>query len=342
MKINARDVKYFNEVFGNDDIEFILDSLTKTISRKYIFKYVEYLIANNIEFSLGIIDIDNFKHVNDNYGHAVGDIVLASVADSLMNYVGTNGLVGRYGGDEYVVVLLGDGSYNRVHTFYARMYDSGEVFRKNYGVMSGINALLTATSSSASFPKDATDFKDLLLKADKALYRGKMKGRNCYIIYVHEKHNHIEISRIVRDPVYIMLEKLYQEFTKEASYEKKIDNSLQMCSKYLKISDAFYINGDSTDMSDILFNSNQDNLSRIVDNNGMFICNDLKMIKILSNELYEFCLMTRILSVLICKVSVNNSDDGYIIFGDTRVERIWQEEDLTLAKYLSKLIILCK
>ena len=139
-----------------------------------------------------------------------------------------------------------------------------------------------------------------------------------------------------------MLEKIYQEFTKEIPYQKKIDNSLQICSKYLKISDSFYVTSSSTDMYDILLNSNEDNLSRIVDKNGIFICNDLKVIKMVSNELYEFCVMSKILSVLICKVTVNNSEDGYIIFGDSRVERIWQEEDLTLAKYLTKLIILCK
>ena len=64
-----------------------------------------------------ILDIDNFKDFNDNYGHIVGDECLIAVSKSLMEFVGDKGLVGRFGGDEFIILYFGDHSYEDAHQF---------------------------------------------------------------------------------------------------------------------------------------------------------------------------------------------------------------------------------
>ncbi|MBQ3253508.1 MAG: hypothetical protein IJA65_03040, partial [Acholeplasmatales bacterium] len=67
-------------------------------------------------------------------------------------------------------------------------------------------------------------------------------------------------------------------------------------------------------------------------------CNNPRDIARASQKLLEFCNEIKILSILICKIKVYGKDFGYIVLGESRIERIWQEDDLTLAVYLSKLV----
>ena len=85
--------------------EKLIDKLTGIYIRDVIIDYTSYLIRNNTPFLFAILDIDNFKLINDGYGHMVGDVVLKEVAKSLENVVSEYGVVGRYGGDEFIFIL---------------------------------------------------------------------------------------------------------------------------------------------------------------------------------------------------------------------------------------------
>ena len=74
------------------------DNLTQVYSREVIIDYATSLIRRKIPFSFGIVDIDNFKYVNDTYGHLSGDKILKTVSTRLMKLIGTIGAVGRFGG----------------------------------------------------------------------------------------------------------------------------------------------------------------------------------------------------------------------------------------------------
>ncbi len=180
------------EYFEGGDTSFILDSLTGVISRQYILDFARTLIDKKIPFAMCMMDLDNFKYVNDSYGHRAGDELLKAIANGLINYVGDDGLVGRFGGDEFIILYLKSNDYEDVHSFFAGMYGDTGAVRKSYYI-DNIRIYVTATVGSAAFPKDAPDYNELFLKMDKALYRGKSKGRNCYIIYVHEKHKDIVV-----------------------------------------------------------------------------------------------------------------------------------------------------
>ena len=80
-----------------------IDSLTGIYNRRYYDEHFQG--ANDIQ-AMVVIDVDNFKHINDNYGHDVGDIVLQSIAQTVLSCVRKTDVVIRYGGDEFVIIFL--------------------------------------------------------------------------------------------------------------------------------------------------------------------------------------------------------------------------------------------
>ncbi len=181
---------YFKDV----EIEYALDSLTGVVSRGYILGFAKHLVESKTPFMMAIMDIDNFKLVNDNYGHKFGDECLKSIGENLAKFVGNKGLVGRFGGDEFIILYFGGTNYNNVHSYVAKLYNSGTIVRRRLKFGS-VEFYVTSTTGCASFPDDADNYDELFLLVDKALYRGKTKGRNCYIVYVESKHRNIDVNK---------------------------------------------------------------------------------------------------------------------------------------------------
>ena len=331
-----------NPYFKNFIEEDILDSLTGVVSRKYMLGYVQYLIDQDIPFAMGIMDIDNFKMINDSYGHSLGDLALSIIADRMVKYIGDLGVVGRYGGDEFIFVYIGDISYDSVYSFVKNMYGDCSVVRNNFE-LGKVAPFITATFGVATYPNDAKNYDDLFSKADKALYRGKTKGRNCFIIYVHEKHKDIEISKLQKQCVYEVMDQLSDIM--EENDEGVIGNSLLCIANALRISGGFYINlkGEMVIYSLKANNSfttiDLSYIKKLFDGNNLtFECNNLIPISKKSVEFYRYCLENKILAILIKKIIYKNSVKGYIALFDSATERIWQEDDKTLLTFLEKLI----
>ncbi|MCR4902826.1 MAG: sensor domain-containing diguanylate cyclase [Butyrivibrio sp.] len=159
------------------------------LNKRAITDYTMQLIDNrpNRRISIAIIDIDDFKNINDTYGHLFGDRVIRDVASVIKHAVGKNGLCGRIGGDEMFVVLedLPDkeelrGIFRMIKTGLAELYDNDPVHNK---------IKITCSIGSATYPEDAMEYKSLFYVADKTLYLAKEKGKNRYIIYRDELHH---------------------------------------------------------------------------------------------------------------------------------------------------------
>ena len=152
------------------------DALTGLWNRVYTEAAVNKMIAQEAKGTLMMIDLDNFKAINDNYGHIEGDRVLKMFADTLRDFSGEEDILCRIGGDEFVV-------------FYKDLTSKSEIGSRAADIISDLCDKLERckfeTNSSVSIgiaqaPKDAAEFNRLYNCADKALYYVKQNGKNSY------------------------------------------------------------------------------------------------------------------------------------------------------------------
>ena len=148
----------------------ILDGLTGVYNHRYFHEklnwQIEHLRRFPQAFSLFMIDIDNFKKYNDSYGHLEGDKVLHDVAQLFVESLRQDDVVCRYGGEEFAIILPQTDKYHAVRVGQRLL----EIVRARLPV--------TVSIGLAGFPDDSQSNKDLIEKADKALYRAKRMGKN--------------------------------------------------------------------------------------------------------------------------------------------------------------------
>ncbi len=166
--------------------ELQLDSLTKVFNKKTITEFAQSKIqANkNGHVAIVIVDLDHFKPVNDQYGHLAGDKVLIQAGKILKDIVGDSGFVGRFGGDEFMLVI-NDVSSSAVLRGYLRTVLSQvqQAFSNTFE-----DVKITSSIGAAVHPDNGKTFEELFKKADFCLYRAKDKGRNRYVFFRDDLH----------------------------------------------------------------------------------------------------------------------------------------------------------
>ncbi|MBO5542950.1 MAG: GGDEF domain-containing protein, partial [Acholeplasmatales bacterium] len=101
-----------DEFFNNFSYDEIKDSLTGSINRQYLLKYMSYLIDNNIPFNLISFDIDKLKLFNSDNGHLNGDLLIKKLIDIILPLLPKNSIIGKLDGDEISIVIKGEYSYD--------------------------------------------------------------------------------------------------------------------------------------------------------------------------------------------------------------------------------------
>lgn len=167
-----------------------VDSATGLLNKRACMEYTKSVIASKddkIHYMI-MFDVDNFKSINDTYGHLFGDEVLSKIAGIINANLNGRGIAGRFGGDEFYIftdnikdeedlrILLTTMRKELQYAFDSRIEDFG----------------VTLSVGVSLFPKDGTDYEELFRKADKCLYLAKEKGRNRFIIYNESKHGSLE------------------------------------------------------------------------------------------------------------------------------------------------------
>jgi diguanylate cyclase (GGDEF)-like protein/PAS domain S-box-containing protein len=153
------------------------DALTNLPNRTMLMSHLDEVIAraaaSHTEVALLLLDLDQFKRINDSLGHHVGDELLLQVSERLLAWTRSGDLVARLGGDEFVVVL---GAVSARAELSARV----EELQGALGpvVAHGYELLVTASTGGAIYPHDGTTASQLLKHADIAMYRAKASGRN--------------------------------------------------------------------------------------------------------------------------------------------------------------------
>lgn len=169
---------------GKDPSQLIFeDELTGLYNRRFLHQYLESRIDwNSLQenpLSLMMMDVDDFKTINDRFGHETGDRALIWIAELIKEVAGDKGLAIRYAGDEFIVLFAhftkeasiewGSLLRQRIHE---KAFEPGDT---------DTPVPITLSIGIASAPDDAVTGKDLVQKADTALYSAKQKGRDCLV-----------------------------------------------------------------------------------------------------------------------------------------------------------------
>lgn len=331
--------KYFKSLSKFIKIEYLLDPLTGLVNRKYMVEFIKELINDNVPFTMAMLDLDNFKNINDNYGHTAGDVVLETIGNDLISFLGDTGVAGRFGGDEFIIVIFKHNEYNQIHDFYDDMNHNNTVLRKNITI-GDESTYITGTIGSAVFPTNASTYEDLFEMADKTLYRGKLKGRNCYIIYVHEKHKDLQIKKLVNDDEATILLNIHSAFMNNIDFKSKCNEASEYIKKTLRLDYLFYINenGEIFNLDDLSKFGDGIDLSKAKFNNEIIKTNHSDDLKAIDSNLYEATRKYNTSSVLITKLRTTNNNYGYIMYALERTSRIWQSNEIAILLYLAKTI----
>ena len=167
------------------------DAATGILNKRAINEYALERIQNSKKGGyLVLIDIDDFKQVNDKFGHMFGDEVIAKSAEIFRSVTQTRGMAGRFGGDEFMLVLDNIPSEEDLRRIM-------KVITKHaqwaFSEKEGFN--ISFSCGISKFPDDGTTYEELFKKADKALYIAKDKGKNRYIIYREHLHGALEENK---------------------------------------------------------------------------------------------------------------------------------------------------
>lgn len=159
------------------------DPLTKLLTRRFIPTIMRREIALSISsgkpFTVALLDIDFFKHINDNYGHSVGDSTLKNIAVWLHEHVRSSDYVFRYGGEEFMMLLV-ETTLSQAQIMMERLrgYISSQLIEVD------VNTSFSITISAGVVEFDNhPDYQRLINKADQMLYQAKNNGRNCIESY---------------------------------------------------------------------------------------------------------------------------------------------------------------
>ncbi len=219
--------------------EFI-DPVSKVLNHSAMIAEIKSEIEKKNKFVLMLVDIDNFKEFNESYGTMYGDTLLLETAASIKKYIKNSGYIGRIYGDQFAVVIHIDDNYDVIH-------DACTNVRAAISNLSNHNvkqAKITATIGCASFPKDASSFNELSLKCQKALLRGKRKGKNCFIIYTEKCLSirddeivlpNINDSKAFKPASSSMIAGMYEILSREGDQIRNVYDTLSLIGNYFML-----------------------------------------------------------------------------------------------------------
>lgn len=181
-------VEIFDHSASNEDVALklkelgqiaYLDALTELPNRRYVEEAVnDWLTAfkqSNRNFAVGMADIDFFKSVNDRYGHDAGDLVLKAVAENLRSHLRALDIVGRWGGEEFILLLR---NVVDPKTLFDKLDLLRRIIEKRPVIVEGSIPIQITLSFGGTLPRAEDTFASVVARADDLLYKSKHEGRN--------------------------------------------------------------------------------------------------------------------------------------------------------------------
>lgn len=158
-----------------------IDPLTSVFNKETTQKLIDQKLKNHEHFCFLILDVDDFKSVNDNYGHAVGDKVLKNLSSLFKNHFRQTDIVGRIGGDEFIILIEDEViAESRIQSLLKKVNELKIEELQDFK--------LSISVGMAFAPSNGTTFMELYRHADHALYQTKRTGKNDYKIYKNDEN----------------------------------------------------------------------------------------------------------------------------------------------------------
>jgi diguanylate cyclase (GGDEF)-like protein len=161
----------YEEVRERADTDYVTGVFSHRFMQNYLSRVLSASTVRRRPVTVLLLDVDGFKTLNDSLGHGAGDKVLATVARLLRQFAGKSGIVGRCGGDEFIVILP-DQSRDEAEAFKEKVADW---LATDAAILDG-GLRIGMSCGWAVFPHDATNRQELLAVADARLYRAKARG----------------------------------------------------------------------------------------------------------------------------------------------------------------------
>lgn len=335
---DLRKYSFFDKILDEKPVEELLDPLTGIISRPYALAFAQQLVNNHTPFTYAIVDLDNFKTINDTYGHRMGDHILAGVSKYLAAHMGTKGIAGRFGGDELLMINLEDTEFEDKDRFFAGLYSGESAFRRKYE-FEGNSITVTATIGAASYPQDADTFEDIFGLIDKTLYRGKSRGRNCYTIYDENVHKDLEIKKLAKRGIYKNMHELILKYESAGNTMDRIKSVMPILKDEYHLSEVYYVDDEG-----ILYSANDDSVKEkvgkigIPTNDDLYSFSSLSQIQSLIPGLYDALLKRGDEAVMLVRVCEADRIYGYLVCAEQHNHRIWQEDECGIIYFLARLL----
>jgi len=201
------------------------DSLTNLPNRRSFMNELNREIldrkhrASSTKMSVLFIDLDNFKSINDQWGHDVGDQVLIEAARNIKDAIRPSDLVGRVGGDEFIVLLRDIKDEEDLKKYVSRILTK---FNSPISI-SGQEYIMTCSIGVATYPNDGDTSRELIKNADDALYNVKSKGKNHYLLFNSKIKNESLERRLLENALRMAIKE--EQFYLE--YQPKLNLSTQ-------------------------------------------------------------------------------------------------------------------
>ncbi len=163
------------------------DPLTRLFNRRYLSETMERELKlakrEKKPVSVIVMDIDRFKKINDKHGHCVGDKFLTEISKLLQSHARGSDIICRYGGEEFLIVMPGANA-RAARKRAEQLRAQCEAMRISHN---GKDLKVTLSFGVAAYPAHGTEGEEIVIKADKALYRSKRSGRNCVTVWEENK-----------------------------------------------------------------------------------------------------------------------------------------------------------
>ena len=343
------------------------DALTKLLNKHTGRKQAEEYFAQypqGVSCALLIIDLDNFKEVNDRHGHLFGDTVLTKVAREIKKLFRAQDILARIGGDEFMVLMRGVSDRTLVESRCARLLSLFHTLFQNQRC----EVPLSCSIGIALSPQHGTSYYDLFQRADQALYRAKDQGKGGFVFYNGKDsafrsgamrttavNNHIDSDEQPGLADSNIVQYAFQRLYSSQDVAASVNHILDMIGRQMNVSRVYVfenspdnrfcsntyewcnegIQPEIQNLQNISYETDIPGYADNFDEQGIFYCPD---ISVLPKAAYDIVAPQGIKSMLHCAIRDNGVFRGYIGFDECVTQRMWTKEQIQILTYFSEML----